>query len=115
MIDMQKYPKGEVALRAFVRELLQGFQDAMKEQIGGESPVIEDSYVAQVTPQILEGNPRMLYDFFDNRGIFLTVYKEASVWYYSTGDHDIVGGADRKETELKGFDKAFAELELKLD
>lgn len=76
MIDLQLFPKSKKLLQEFAKKNLLAFQkNIMKENKveGVEIPEITDDMAENYATALLSTNPRILYDFFDEQEIYLSI------------------------------------------
>lgn len=99
---MEKHPKFVSALRKWqIDKAIEG---------GAPKEVAEAQITDHFLELILTVTPRFLFDFFDEKGVFITIgYNDSFRYYIMYGDDQRAGGdygKNRGEAEKEGFLKA---------
>lgn len=112
---IKEYPKaGEI--------ILQWFKDKMQDSLTDVDGLTEDlkesfkqySIGNDHMGLMIDTNPRMLFDVFDDNSIFIVIHKE-KVFSYDINNGEVIAGAwnNRKETEMAAIRQAFILLDKK--
>jgi len=104
-------PKSKEKLEEFAKKFLIKAQQAMFEN-NPDKPEITQELVDRAVQAFVEGNNRMLYDFFDEEGHVITIYYYPE-WSYTIecvkySENEYVS---RSECEKAAFEQAFKLLE----
>ena len=116
---LEQHPKSGKLICSYYLEIMieslkdEGLPEDFKESIREEG--IDNRNVGA----ILDGNPRNLFDFFDDQSLFINIMTEkGKTFSYNIIDHVSVGSTlmakTRKEAEIKAIEYAFELLEIKL-
>jgi hypothetical protein len=116
---LQKHTASAVVIRAwFLEKMIESLQtsdvpDEFKNMM--RETGIEDDKLAIM----IDANPRMLLDVFDDNNIYLNIFRVKNIFMWSLYDieEQILDGRvfnTRKETELSAIEAAFEILENKL-
>lgn len=112
---LNKYPESAKIIRAwFLEKMIESLQtadvpDEFKDMM--RETGIEDDKLAIM----IDSNPRMLLDVFDDNEIYISVLYTPSVFMISINQNDLgTRVKTRKEAELVAIDTAFEILENKL-
>lgn len=119
MIKLEDYPKSKEIFSKYVKKWLIEFQKELLKGVEGEAPPITDSIVEAASLNIIQQNPRSLYNFFDNEGIILLLDgpDEMYGWTWQIRNNRNVinsvgaGTLKREEAELEGFKECFKLME----
>lgn len=134
MININEFPKSKKLLGEFGKRNLSAFQkNIMKEREieGVEIPEITDEMADSYASALLTTNPRILFDFFDENEIFISIRCAAKDVFYFRWNVKFDKGNDvehpealgrstasnfttRLECEKEAFNLAFKLLEEKL-
>jgi len=118
MIDLKEFPKSKKLLQEFGKKNLLAFQkNIMKEAPveGLEIPEISDEMAESYANALLTTQPRILYDFFDENELYISVIRNADNWSADVEGTDETGLYNtRIEAEFALFKIAFKLLEEKL-
>ena len=112
---IKEYPKaGEI--------ILQWFKDKMQDSITDIKDLTEDikesfkqySVGDDYMGLMIDTNPRMLFDVFDENSIFIEIFKKDR-FSYSINEGEVMSGSweTRKEAELQAIEQAFILLNNK--
>jgi len=124
---MKTYPNATKKLTDFCYDILKGMQKTMLEGMGSDAqiPEIPQEAAKQYCHVIMATNPRILYDFFDSKNIFLMIepfcdeneQKLQSFGFrilYTEYKIENMDFKNRIEAETAGFEQAFKFMEEKI-
>ena len=110
-------PKSFVLLKGFVIHALSVMQQMMAPQDleGVTFPDLNEFVTEDAVNQVIQSNPRTLYEFFDNQGIYVNVRNLGPNWYaeVNTIPYGASAFSSRPEAEMAGFIEALKTLENK--
>lgn len=112
---IEQYPKaGEIVLQWFKGKMQESLTD-----VDGLTEDLKESFKQYSIGNdhmglMIDTNPRMLFDVFDDNSIFIEIYKK-TLFSYSINQGEVVAGAwsTRKETETSAIEQAFILLDKK--
>jgi hypothetical protein len=113
---LKAYPKVAKKINEHSRKAAQGLQESMIKELGKnaegiELPPIEDDVVDQISKSILSSNPRLLFDLFDEMGVYIAIYPDKdteNMWiYWNNKQNHSSAASSRIEAEQKAFIDAF--------
>lgn len=112
---IEQYPKaGEIVLQWF-----KGKMQAALSEADDLTDSLKESFAEYTVSKdhmglMIDTNPRMLFDVFDENSIFIEIYKK-TLFSYSINEGEVVAGAwsIRKEAETSAIEQAFILLDKK--
>jgi hypothetical protein len=121
---LEKCPKAAEKYYQFIAQSLRNLQVLAEKEIPKNSdveiPDIEDSFIKLYAESNLITGFRSLYDFFDGEEVFVSVYKDGTLWnckveVLNTIKYSEEGLATRFMTENAALIRGFNILEEKLN
>lgn len=120
MIQIKNYPKAHKELKIFLRNLLNVWvKQAVNEDINDQE--LTEEYLDQIVDTLTGSQPRLLYDFLDEKFIYLQPHLMEQLapekgWGFelstpNASSDELVEYPTRKEAEAAGFEQAFKILE----
>lgn len=75
----------------------------------GEMTAFDKALLRQASAAAIQVNPRILYDIFDEMGVYISVFRNSGdTWTYGDNISTTSGAAStRAEAEAKAFEQAF--------
>ena len=103
-----------VILNWFKQQMLNSFQgtELTKEQI---EQYIEDTLAEKTFVELININPRMMFDVFDENEIFIRIIPDNGLYFSRVDLEEHVENKTRKEAELSGIIEATKILNNKLE
>ena len=103
-----------VILNWFKQQMLNSFQgtELTKEQI---EQYIEDTLAEKTFVELININPRMMFDVFDENEIFIRIIPENDLYFSRVDSEEHVENITRKGAELSGIIEATKILNNKLE
>ena len=103
-----------VILNWFKQQMLNSFQgtELTKEQI---EQYIEDTLAEKTFVELININPRMMFDVFDENEIFIRIIPENDLYFSRVDSEEHVENITRKDAELSGIIEATKILNNKLE
>ena len=103
-----------VILNWFKQQMLNSFQgtELTKEQI---EQYIEDTLAEKTFVELININPRMMFDVFDENEIFIRIIPDNNLFFSCIDDEKRTRHKTRKEAELSGIIEATKILNNKLE
>lgn len=117
MIKIDEYPKSKQLLAEFSKRNLLAFQKNITKDVEAEIPEITDDMAAKYAEALITANISVLYGFFDEQGIYLTLkYWADGLFLPCVNDvcNDKERASSRQEVENDLFKYAFQLLEEKI-
>ena len=113
LLNESKFAK-PVILNWFKQQMLNSFQgtELTKEQI---EQYIEDTLAEKTFVELININPRMMFDVFDENEIFIRIIPENNLYFSRVDSEEHVENITRKEAELSGIIEATKILNNKLE
>ena len=113
LLNESKFAK-PVILNWFKQQMLNSFQgtELTKEQI---EQYIEDTLAEKTFVELININPRMMFDVFDENKIFIRIIPDNSLFFSRVDSLEHVENITRKEAELSGIIEATKILNNKLE
>ena len=113
MINIEKFPKSKEKLLGFIKGHLEVFQKSlMKDE--KELPPIDPGIVEATMDNILDNNPRSLYNFFDKEKVYVLVDLDENAWSFRVVSKNTFSSGKfsaREHAETEGFKEALKILE----
>lgn len=113
----QEFPKAYELLKEWMKPRLLSFQESMIKAGGIEGskiPELADEIVDKFVEVSLSSNIRLLYDFLDDKQLFMLpdYIKDRNEWYYYINDEYYSSDVykNRTEAEIAGFNEALTHL-----
>lgn len=113
LLNESKFAK-PVILNWFKKQMLNSFQgtELTKEQI---EQYIEDTLAEKTFVELININPRMMFDVFDENEIFIRIIPDNHFFFSCVDDEKPTRHKTRKEAELSGIIEATKILNNKLE
>ena len=113
LLNESKFAK-PVILNWFKQQMLNSFQgtELTKEQI---EQYIEDTLAEKTFVELININPRMMFDVFDENEIFIRIVPDSNFFFSCIDDEKPTRHEERKEAELSGIIEATKILNNKLE
>ena len=113
LLNESKFAK-PVILNWFKQQMLNSFQgtELTKEQI---EQYIEDTLAEKTFVELININPRMMFDVFDENEIFIRIIPNNGLYFSRVDLEEHVENITRKEAELSGIIEATKILNNKLE
>ena len=113
LLNESKFAK-PVILNWFKQQMLNSFQgtELTKEQI---EQYIEDTLAEKTFVELININPRMMFDVFDENEIFIRIIPDNGLYFSRVDLEEHVENITRKEAELSGIIEATKILNNKLE
>ena len=113
LLNESKFAK-PVILNWFKQQMLNSFQgtELTKEQI---EQYIEDTLAEKTFVELININPRMMFDVFDENEIFIRIIPDNSLFFSCIDDEKPTRHKTRKKAELSGIIEATKILNNKLE
>lgn len=113
LLNESKFAK-PVILNWFKQQMLNSFQgtELTKEQI---EQYIEDTLAEKTFVELININPRMMFDVFDENEIFITIIPDNNLFFSKVDSLEHIENITRKEAELSGIIEATKILNNKLE
>ena len=113
LLNESKFAK-PVILNWFKQQMLNSFQgtELTKEQI---EQYIEDTLAEKTFVELININPRMMFDIFDENKIFIRIIPDNSLFFSRVDSLEHVENITRKGAELSGIIEATKILNNKLE
>ena len=113
LLNELKFAK-PVILNWFKQQMLNSFQETelTKEQI---EQYIEDTLAEKTFVELININPRMMFDVFDENEIFIRIIPDNSLFFSRVDSLEHVENITRKGAELSGIIEATKILNNKLE
>ena len=113
LLNESKFAK-PVILNWFKQQMLNSFQETelTKEQI---EQYIEDTLAEKTFVELININPRMMFDVFDENEIFIRIIPENDLYFSRVDSEEHVENITRKDAELSGIIEATKILNNKLE
>ena len=113
LLNESKFAK-PVILNWFKQQMLNSFQETelTKEQI---EQYIEDTLAEKTFVELININPRMMFDVFDENEIFIRIIPENDLYFSRVDSEEHVENITRKGAELSGIIEATKILNNKLE
>ena len=113
LLNESKFAK-PVILHWFKEQMLNSFQETelTKEQI---EQYIEDTLAEKTFVELININPRMMFDVFDENEIFIRIIPDNSLFFSRVDSLEHVENITRKGAELSGIIEATKILNNKLE
>lgn len=113
LLNESKFAK-PVILNWFKEQMLNSFQgtELTKEQI---EQYIEDTLAEKTFVELININPRMMFDVFDENEIFIKIIPDNNFFFSCIDDEKPTIHKTRKEAELSGIIEATKILNNKLE
>ena len=113
LLNESKFAK-PVILNWFKQQMLNSFQgtELTKEQI---EQYIEDTLAEKTFVELININPRMMFDVFDENEIFIRIIPDNGLFFSCIDDEKPTRNKTRKEAELSGIIEATKILNNKLE
>ena len=113
LLNESKFAK-PVILHWFKEQMLNSFQgtELTKEQI---EQYIEDTLAEKTFVELININPRMMFDVFDENKIFIRIIPENGLYFSRVDSEEHVENITRKGAELSGIIEATKILNNKLE
>lgn len=113
LLNESKFAK-PVILNWFKQQMLNSFQgtELTKEQI---EQYIEDTLAEKTFVELININPRMMFDVFDENEIFIRIIPDNNFFFSCIDDEKSTRHKKRKEAELSGIIEATKILNNKLE
>ena len=113
LLNESKFAK-PVILNWFKQQMLNSFQETelTKEQI---EQYIEDTLAEKTFVELININPRMMFDVFDENEIFIRIIPDNSLFFSRVDSLEHVENFTRKGAELSGIIEATKILNNKLE
>ena len=113
LLNESKFAK-PVILNWFKQQMLNSFQgtELTKEQI---EQYIEDTLAEKTFVELININPRMMFDVFDENEIFIRIIPNNGLYFSRVDLEEHVEHITRKEAELSGIIEATKILNNKLE
>ena len=113
LLNESKFAK-PVILNWFKQQMLNSFQgtELTKEQI---EQYIEDTLAEKTFVELININPRMMFDVFDENEIFIRIIPENDLYFSRVDSEEHVENITRKGAELSGIIEATKILNNKLE
>lgn len=113
-MNIAQCPKSKQIFKEYIKRILTGWQNFNKDNPEFIPEELSDMELERSMEAVLFGNPRILYDFFDENNIFMSVHHNGYNAVFSVNETD--GGITyktRREAEEAGFRRCFEEMEKK--
>ena len=113
LLNESKFAK-PVILNWFKQQMLNSFQgtELTKEQV---EQYIEDTLAEKTFVELININPRMMFDVFDENEIFIRIIPDNNLFFSCIDDEKPTEHKTRKEAELSGIIEATKILNNKLE
>jgi hypothetical protein len=112
---LEKYPlAAKVVKDWFMEQMLESFKDETVPE-GFKQYMLEQGVENDKVAKMIDANPRMLLDVFDDNEIYISVFYTPGIFMASVNQIDIKPKFNtRKQAELNAIEVAFEILEYKL-
>lgn len=107
---LKAHPKVAERVEKSIERSLTAFQKMAGGMGGfGEMTAFDKALLRQACAASIQVNPRILYDIFDEMGVYISVFlNQADTWTYGNNISNTSGDAStRVEAEAKAFEHAF--------